>query len=78
MQMLLGIILGIFLTIAGAYVIDSLNAGPAPTTTTAGTTATIPAPASEDRRPMVNWDVVSRNWHDFTAHVRAGWHRLTG
>jgi hypothetical protein len=67
MRVFLGIILGIFLTIASAYVIDSLTTGPA--TATAETTV--------QQRPMVNWDVVGANWHGFTESVRLGWNRLT-
>jgi len=67
MRLFLGIIIGIFLTIASAYVIDSVTTGPA----TAGTAAT------EVRRPMVNWDVVDHNWNAFTESVRVGWNRLT-
>ena len=66
MRLLLGIIIGVFLTIASAYVIDSVNTGPA----TAGATASA-------QRPMVNWDVVGHNWHAFTESVRLGWNRLT-
>lgn len=29
-------------------------------------------------RPMVNWDVVGKNWHQFTARMRDEWNRLTG
>jgi hypothetical protein len=29
-------------------------------------------------RPMVNWDVVGKNWHQFTARVRDEWTKLTG
>ena len=67
MRVFLGIILGVFLTIASAYVIDSMAAGPA--TATAQTAA--------PRKPMVNWDVVGENWHGFTESVRVGWNRLT-
>jgi hypothetical protein len=66
MRVFLGIILGCFLTIAAAYVIDSVTTGPA----TAGAEATV------QRRPMVNWDVVDRNWHAFAESVRIGWNRL--
>jgi hypothetical protein len=68
MRLFLGIIIGVFLTIASAYVIDSVTTGPA----TADVTATTNA-----RRPMVNWDVVDHNWHAFTESVRIGWNRLT-
>jgi hypothetical protein len=74
MRVLLGIILGVFLTIAGAYVIDSVTTGPA----TAGAGAGAGADATVARRPMVNWDVVDHNWHAFTDSVRNGWNRLTG
>jgi hypothetical protein len=70
MRVLLGIILGVFLTIAGAYVIDAVTTGPV--TAGAGADATVA------RRPMVNWDVVDHNWHAFTDSVRNGWNRLTG
>ena len=68
MRVFLGIIIGVFLTIASAYVIDSVTTGPA--TATADTTTAA-------RRPMVNWDVVDHNWHAFTESVRVGWNRLT-
>jgi hypothetical protein len=64
MRMFLGIVIGVFLTVASAYVIDSVTTGPA----TAGATV---------QRPMVNWDVVDHNWHAFTESVRVGWNRLT-
>ena len=67
MRVFLGIVIGVFLTIASAYVIDSVTTGPA----TAG------AGATTVRRPMVNWDVVDHNWHAFTESVRVGWNRLT-
>ncbi len=67
MRVFLGIIIGVFLTIATAYVIDSVTTGPS----TAGAVTTV------DRRPMVNWDVVDHNWHSFAESVRVGWNRLT-
>ena len=54
MRILLGMILGALLTIAAAYVHDTAAAGGR---TTAG-------------QPMVNWDVVSRNWQDLRSTVR--------
>jgi hypothetical protein len=68
MRLFLGIIIGVFLTVASAYVIDSVTTGPATADATATTTT---------RRPMVNWDVVDHNWHAFTKSVRVGWDRLT-
>jgi len=68
MRVFLGMILGVFLTIASAYVVDSLTTGPA----NAGASAT-----TVERKPMVNWDVVGKNWHVFTERVRYGWNRLS-
>jgi hypothetical protein len=60
-RVLLGMILGVALTIGGAYVYD---------------TQVTTKPGIE--RPMVNWDVVSRNWSQLTARLRQEWNRLTG
>ena len=62
MRILLGLILGVILTVAGAYAYDS-QTGRAPnglSTTSAGGQA-----------PMVNWDVVSDGWQAFQANVRS-------
>jgi hypothetical protein len=58
---LLGIILGVILTIAGAYAYDS-STGRAPN----GLAST----AAGGQAPMVNWDVVGANWDSFKADVR--------
>ena len=63
MRVLFGIILGILLTIGGAYLYDSRHA-----TTTAGANS----------RPMVNWDVVSNKWNRLTDRARAEWVRIAG
>jgi len=64
MQTLLGIIIGVFLTIGVAYVHDaSLNPSP-------------PSGAATVERPMVNWDVVSVNWRDLKVRVETGWRKL--
>jgi hypothetical protein len=60
-RLLLGIILGVLLTIAGAYAYDS-STGRAPN----GLAPT----AADGQAPMVNWDVVSANWDLFKADVR--------
>jgi hypothetical protein len=60
--MLIGIILGAILTIAGAYAYDS-STGRAPN----GLAAT----AAGGQAPMVNWDVVSVHWDLFKADVRS-------
>ena len=70
MRLLLGVILGVCLTVGGAYLYDSRNALDA-TTTTGAAAATAP-------RPMVNWDIVSVKWDHLTVRARAEWNRLTG
>jgi hypothetical protein len=66
MRLLLGIFLGAFLTIGGAYLYDSQNALDAAN-----------APSSV-QRPMVNWDIVNTNWQHLTEKARSEWTRLTG
>lgn len=74
--MLLGVLLGIVLTIFGAFAYD--------TTTGRAQNGLTPSAANE-RPPMVNWDVVKNNWSDVKTHLRdagveieRGWKRLTG
>jgi hypothetical protein len=62
MRLLFGIILGVALTIGGAYVAD---------------TASKPASSSLENRPMVNWDVVGRNFDSLTTTIKQGWAKLT-
>lgn len=64
MRLLLGIILGFFLTVGAAYVTDNHVA-----------TATLNPPAGAER-PMVNWDVVNIRWHKLTDRARTEWHKL--
>lgn len=64
MRVLFGIMLGISLTIGGAYVYDSTH------TAAAASTPTIA------QRPLVNWDVVAFKWHELTARARTEWRRL--
>lgn len=59
--MLLGIILGVILTIAGAYAYDS-STGRAPNG--------LPPTAASGQPPLVNWDVVGEDWHVFKTNVR--------
>jgi hypothetical protein len=63
MRFLFGIIVGIGLTIGGAYIFDSM----------AVRDASAPEAAA---RPMVNWDVVGTNWQRATTRVRKEWDRL--
>jgi len=67
MRFLTGIVVGIFLTIGAAYLSDASNA---PTSASG-------AQSSTEQRPMVNWDVVSRNWQSLSLGVRQTWDRLT-
>lgn len=70
MRLLLGIILGVLLTIGGAYLSDSHNALEA-------TNAPTSAPASA-QRPMVNWDIVNTKWQHLTDRARSEWNRVAG
>lgn len=63
MRVLIGILLGVILTVGGAYLYDSH-------------TAVTAANANSLQRPMVNWDVVSNNWNRLTERARAEWTRL--
>jgi hypothetical protein len=63
MQLVLGIIIGILVTIGTAYVLDS---GRAPV-----------CPAGADC-PMVNWDVANERVHNAKVDIEATWHRMTG
>jgi len=66
MRVLLGIVLGAFLTVGGAYLHDTNSAR-----------LVSGAPASE-QRPLVNWDVVGTQWGRLTQRARAEWTRLAG
>ncbi len=66
MRLLPGIILGVFLTIGFAYVYDVSTARPSEPT----------AQTSVEQRPMVNWDIVSRNWQGLSLSVRNTWNKL--
>ena len=58
--MLLGIIIGVFLTVVVAYAYDA-STGRAPN----GLSST----AADGQAPLVNWDVVNANWNVFKARV---------
>jgi hypothetical protein len=66
MRVLFGIILGVVLTVGGAYVYDSHNALNA---------ANAPATAQE---PLVNWQTVTVKWQHLTERARTEWNRLAG
>ncbi len=63
MRLLLGMILGAALTVGAAYVSD---------------TATKSTGSGIESRPMVNWDVVGKNFDSVTAMIKQGWNKLTG
>ncbi len=63
MRFFLGLIVGCALTVMAAYVIDNRAA-------VVGVEAT-------NTRQMVNWDIVSQNWHQFSDRVRGEWRRLS-
>jgi len=62
MPVLLGFILGVAVTILGVYEYDS---------TTGRARHGMAATAAGGKAPMVNWDVVSDEWHNFQAGVRS-------
>jgi hypothetical protein len=62
MPALLGFILGVVLTVAGAYVYDS-STGRAPN----GLGPT----AAGGRPPVVNWNVIGDDWQNLQASVRS-------
>jgi hypothetical protein len=75
MPVLMGMILGIVITIVGAYAYD---------TTSGRASNGLPPSAANGHPPMVNWDVVGDNWRDAKTHlgefagdVEKGWKRLT-
>jgi hypothetical protein len=61
MPALFGFILGVLATIGGAYLYDAAS-GRAPN----GLTPT----AASGQAPMVNWDVVTNDWHTFAVTVQ--------
>ncbi len=75
MPVLLGVILGAFITIAGAYLYDSST----------GRAANGLSPsAAGGHPPMVNWDVVGDHWRgpetglrNAGTDIQRGWKRIT-
>jgi hypothetical protein len=63
MRVFLGMIFGAMLTVVGAYSYDVLTGKEV-------TTAELPANVAPDQRPMVNWDVVGRNWQHLETNLR--------
>jgi hypothetical protein len=75
-QILLGMILGVLITVGAAFVYDSSTGRVANGLTVA---------SAEGHAPMVNWHVVSHDWDgmkqrvgDVAVDVEKGWKRITG
>ena len=66
MRLLIGVILGFFLTVGFAYVYDASTTPPPEST----------AQTRVEHRPMVNWDVVNNNWRGWSLGVQNTWHKL--
>ena len=60
MRVFLGIFLGAMITVVGAYSYDVLT----------GKAATATEAPANDERPMVNWDVVGKNWQSLETNLR--------
>ena len=68
MRLILGILIGIAITIGAAYIRDTnLPSAPA-------ADASQPAPLTS--RPVVNWDVLAAITHDQTTFIRTQWNRM--
>jgi hypothetical protein len=81
MRVFLGIILGILLTIAFAYINDHVSSGVSGTTTEAVTTDGTGHPVTTTtdttmRKPWVNWDIVDADWRGFSVRARHAWNQL--
>ena len=77
MQMLLGMILGVLITVGAAFVYDSSTGRAANDLLTVA--------SAEGHAPMFNWDVVSHDWdgmkqqlRDVAVDIEKGWKRITG
>jgi hypothetical protein len=64
MRLFFGIIIGIVLTVGGAYIADSMQSAPP-----AGSTLST---------HMVNWDVVQQRLADLGSAVHGAWDKITG
>lgn len=76
MPILVGMILGVILTIGAVFAYD---------TSTGRVSNGLTTTATGGNAPMVNWDVVGRDWRDVKVHLRnagadveRGWRRITG
>lgn len=61
MRLILGMLLGALLLVAGAYYHDSMQ-----------TSTVASGPSATANRPMVNWDVVEANWNSLKVRLQDG------
>jgi hypothetical protein len=66
MRVLIGIILGVVLTVGTAYIYDSHNA-----------LAAQNAPGAT-QKTLVNWDIAAAEWQRLTQRARVEWGRIAG
>lgn len=66
MQVVLGMILGALLLIAGVYILDSQS-----------TSIVANGPNASTNRTLVNWDVVSADWHALKKRAHEDWVRIS-
>ena len=71
MRLILGILIGIGLTLGAAYVHDMNLTG-----TPAGTADAGQATPATAGRPVVNWDVLADITHDQTSFIRTQWNKM--
>lgn len=64
MRLLIGMMIGGFLTVGGAYLYDTRHAD------------AVPGQPVSVQRPLVNWDVVDATWHRLSASAHAQWRRV--
>ena len=66
MRVLLGMILGTMLLVAGVYVYDSQS-----------TSSVANGQNASSSRTIVNWDVAAADWHALKLRAREDWIRLS-
>ena len=62
MNLLLGLVIGVLLTIGTAFIADAFTTGEVTSETCS--------------KQIVNWDVAKERLHEFTASIQIGWDRL--
>ena len=62
MNLLLGLVIGVLLTIGTAFIADAFTTGEVTSETCS--------------KQIVNWDVAKERLHDSTASIQIGWDRL--